>query len=101
VTSGAILYLSIKEAYSLGMLNYVWGNDASVSSPLLRLLLWLHYENRVLELLDTFVRISQKRLRAYGSLHVYLRIVSVRTLNTELCAALELLESVLCRNPKP
>ena len=36
-----------------------WGNPPEVTSPLLRRLVWLHYHNRIVELLDTIFRVSQ------------------------------------------
>ena len=67
----------VREASALGMLLPPIGHAATVSSPVLRRLIWWHYCNRVLELLDTIFRISQKKFRAYGALHFYLRLVSV------------------------
>ena len=63
----------VREASALGMLLPPIGHAATVSSPVLRRLIWRHYCNRVLELLDTIFRISQKKFRAYGALHFYLR----------------------------
>eukprot|EP00928_Gymnodinium_smaydae_P083626 TRINITY_DN66869_c0_g1_i1.p1 TRINITY_DN66869_c0_g1~~TRINITY_DN66869_c0_g1_i1.p1 ORF type:complete len:714 (+),score=72.97 TRINITY_DN66869_c0_g1_i1:111-2252(+) len=63
------------EAYQLDMLVPPWGHRADQTSPALRKFLWLHYHCRQIELLDTVIRICQKKFKAYGALHVYLRIV--------------------------
>ena len=67
----------IIEAYSLDMLLPPIGHNAGVSSATLRLFIWWHYCNRILELVDTIFRITQKKFQAYGALHFYLRLVSV------------------------
>jgi len=67
------------EAQRLGLLVPPWGNPMEVSSPMLRALLWLHYHNRVLELLDTVFRLTQKRFHSYGAIHVWLRLLAVWT----------------------
>jgi len=76
LTSSIFTFLAIaREAYALGLLFPPWGNSASISSPWLRKLLWLHYHNRIMELWDTVIRISQKKFKAYGAVHVYLRLI--------------------------
>jgi len=74
-TSLFIFFCVLREAYMLELLVPPWGHPASRSSPLLRKLVWLHYHNRIVETLDTVVRISQKKFKAYGALHIYLRLV--------------------------
>lgn len=75
VTSAFIFFAVLRESWGLGLLLPPWGNDASISSPFLRKLLWLHYHNRIVELLDMVVRICQKKFKAYGALHLYLRLL--------------------------
>eukprot|EP01065_Artemidia_motanka_P041345 TRINITY_DN5347_c0_g1_i1.p1 TRINITY_DN5347_c0_g1~~TRINITY_DN5347_c0_g1_i1.p1 ORF type:complete len:743 (+),score=151.30 TRINITY_DN5347_c0_g1_i1:49-2229(+) len=75
--SVVIAALVCREALSLGMVYPPWGHDASVTSPFLHRLVWWHYHNRILELLDTIFRISQKRWGTYGALHFYLRLVNM------------------------
>lgn len=77
VTSAIIFPLVILEASRLGMLLPPVGHSSSVSSPLLRQLIWCHYHNRIVELLDTMFRMSQKKFRAYGAFHVGLRLINV------------------------
>jgi len=77
ISSSFIFILVLLESNRLGMLRHPWGNRAEVSSPTLRCLIQLHYYNRILELLDTIFRISQKKFRTYGALHFYLRLVNV------------------------
>lgn len=75
VSSLMIFVALLREAFALDLLFPPWGNPVSRSSPHLRWLLWLHYHNRILELLDTVIRMSQKKFKAYGALHVYIRLV--------------------------
>lgn len=65
----------IMEAYNLGM--YPMGNSQAVSSVWLRALVWFHYHNRIIELLDTLLRISHRRMGAYGAMHFYMRMVNL------------------------
>mmetsp|Transcript_59367 Transcript_59367/g.173648 ORF Transcript_59367/g.173648 Transcript_59367/m.173648 type:complete len:711 (-) Transcript_59367:66-2198(-) len=74
-TSLFIFVVALHEAYMLGLLRQPWGNPVTRTSPFLRKLVWLHYHNRIIELFDTVIRISQRKFRAYGALHVYLRLV--------------------------
>mmetsp|Transcript_54769 Transcript_54769/g.102666 ORF Transcript_54769/g.102666 Transcript_54769/m.102666 type:complete len:714 (-) Transcript_54769:166-2307(-) len=76
LVSSVVIFLAIlHEALNLHLLVPPWGNPASRSSPYMRKLLWLHYHNRMIELLDTVIRMSQKKFKAYGALHVYIRLV--------------------------
>eukprot|EP00756_Hemistasia_phaeocysticola_P010155 Hpha_TRINITY_DN14996_c1_g7::TRINITY_DN14996_c1_g7_i1::g.144566::m.144566 len=77
LSSVAVLVGVVGEAWHLGMVRVPWGHDSSLSSGLLRQLVWWHYHSRVVELCDTFFRISQKKLGTYGALHFYLRLVNI------------------------
>ena len=77
VSSAAIFVGVIREAAELGMLLPPIGHAATTTSPTLRALVWLHFSNRIFELLDTIFRTTQKKFKAYGALHFYLRLVSV------------------------
>jgi len=77
VASAVIFVLVVLEAHRLDMLIPPVGHLPSVSSPMLRQLVWCHYHNRIVELADTIFRMSQKKFRAYGALHVGLRLVNV------------------------
>jgi hypothetical protein len=46
--------------------------DAQVTSPLLRRLVWLHYHNRIVELLDTIFRVSQATSHAHARTHTHI-----------------------------
>jgi len=74
--SSVFIFLAVfHEASKLELLNPPWGNPSEVSSPLLRQLMWFHYHNRMIELLDAFIRISQKKFKAYGAVHLYMRLM--------------------------
>jgi len=54
-----------------------WGNSTSISSPLLKFLIWFQFQAHLVELWDTLFLIFRKRHLALSFLHFFLRILNL------------------------
>ena len=59
----------VHEVYRLGF--SIWGNEASAGSNRLTFLLFLHYQNKYVELADTAFMVLRKKYDQVTTLHVY------------------------------
>ena len=59
----------VHEVYRLGF--SIWGNEASAGSDRLTFLLFLHYQNKYVELADTAFMVLRKKYDQVTTLHVY------------------------------
>jgi len=75
ILNGWCVYSFIRE---LVVHNYpIWGNPLNSTSYTLSFLIWIHYNNKYLEFLDTFFMVIRKKNEQLSFLHVYHHVLLV------------------------